>query len=376
MIITIIIFIFTLLILVLVHEFGHFAVAKKFKVLVEEFGFGLPPRIFGKKIGETIVSLNVLPIGGFVRLFGEDETNLAILKDKRSFASKPVLQRIAVVVAGVVMNFILAVVLFWIVLFGKGFQETIPLFSPYQFIGTDQVNQTVVLVGNISKKSPAEKVGIVEGDRITKINDIQLKDADELVDQINKNAGELVVLTVVDSEDAVRQIEVVPRTNPPKGEGPLGIQLGTVAIAVITYTTPMQKVFSGFTHSYNFIVYSFKIFGNLIGSSIETRNIEPVRQTVSGPIGITQLAGSVLETKSPLLPYLDLIALLSLNLAVINIFPFPALDGGRLLFLIIELISKKRVNADLEKQVHSIGMVILIALIILITFSDIRKLLP
>jgi len=315
-----------------------------------------------------------LPIGGFVRLFGEDEVKEAVLKDKRSFASKPVLQRIAIVIAGVIMNFILAVILFWIVLFSKGFTENLPLFFPYQFIGADQQNQTVILVGNVAKKSPAEKVGILQGDRITKINDIQLQNSDELVTLIDKNAGERIILNVIDPEDNIRQVEVVPRISPPQGEGPLGIQLGTVTIANISYVTPIQKMAAGFIHSYNFMVYSFQIFGHLIGSSIQNQTFEPVAQTVSGPIGITQIAGSVLKTKSPLLPYLDLIGLLSLNLAVINILPFPALDGGRLLFLLIEFISKKRVNPNLEKTIHTIGMVILISLIIIITFSDIKKL--
>lgn len=373
MILTIIVFIITLLVLVLVHEFGHFLIAKKFKVKVEEFGFGLPPKIFSRKIGETIFSLNLLPIGGFVKLFGEDEIQKEVLKDHRSFAAKPVLQRIAIVIAGVIMNFLLAVVLFWIVLFGKGFTENLPLFFPYQFIGADQTNQTVILVGTVAKKSPAEKVGISQGDRIVKINNTELKDASELISLINKNAGERIMLTVVDPEDNVRQIDVVPRTSPPKGEGPLGIQLGTVNIANISYTTPIQKAASGFTHSYNFMAYSFQIFGNLIGTAIQNKTFEPVAQTVSGPIGITQIAGSVLQTKSPFLPYLNLIGLLSLNLAVINIFPFPALDGGRLLFLLIEFISKKRINPNLEKTIHTVGMAILISLIVLITFSDIKK---
>lgn len=385
MVTTIIVFILTLLVLVLVHEFGHFIVAKKFGVKVEEFGFGLPPKILSKKIGETILSLNALPIGGFVRLLGEDETDKQslrpdglkeVLNNPHSFAHKPVLQRMIIVVAGVLMNFFLAVLIFSIVLFGKGFKEQIPLFFPYQFIGADQVDETVVLVGEISKKSPAEMVGIKQGDRITKLNDKPIESADNLIQFIQKNPGEMITLTVVDPQDIAKQIEVVPRTNPPKGEGPLGVSLGTVTMANLTYTTPVQKITSGFTHSYNFTVYSMQIFGNLISSSFQTKSIVPISQTISGPIGITQLAGSVIETKDPFLPYLNLIALLSLNLAVINILPFPALDGGRLLFLLIEFISRKKVNADLEKKIHTVGMVFLLVLIVLVTFSDIKKLIP
>lgn len=373
---TIIIFIVSLICLVLIHEFGHFLAAKKYKVRVEEFGFGLPPRIIGKKIGQTLVSFNLLPIGGFVRLLGEDGPPAGGLKNKDSFAAKPVSARIVIVVAGVVMNFLLAVILFWYVLFGKNFQEQIPLFFPYSFFGVNQTNETVILVGDVAKKSPAEKVGITEGDRITKINDQKVVSADELISIVNKNAGEMVALTVMDPEDNVRQIEVVPRTNPPKGEGPLGVQLGAVTIANLTYATPLQKTFAGFTHSYNFTVYSFKILGSLIGSSIQNRTFAPVSQTVAGPVGITQLANNVLQTKSPVLPYLNLIALLSLNLAIINIFPFPALDGGRLVFLVIEFIRKKRINPEWEKKINTFGMIFLLGLILLVTILDIRRLLP
>ena len=160
MLLTIVVFIFTLLVLVISHELGHFLAAKKFGIKVLEFGFGLPPKIFGKKIGETIFSLNALPIGGFVKLFGEDETDKDVLKNTRSFASKPVFQRIIVVVAGVVMNISLAVILFWVVLFARGFEESIPLLTPHQFAGVNQVNESVILIGGVAPGSPAEEAGI------------------------------------------------------------------------------------------------------------------------------------------------------------------------------------------------------------------------
>lgn len=376
MVITVIVFILTLLILVLVHELGHFIAAKKAGVKVEEFGFGLPPKIISKRFGETIYSLNLLPIGGFVRLLGEDETNTEVLENERSFWAKSVTKRMMIVVAGVAMNFILAVVLFWIVLAGQGFKEEIPLFFPFKFIGVNQVNETVILVGNVAKKSPAELVGIKQGERIIKLNDLPVMDSEKLVESIQKNSGEAITLTVVNPQDQARQIDVVPRTSPPKGEGPLGISLGTVTIAKLTYDTPMQKITSGLTHSYNFMVYSFQIFGNLISESMQTKNMAPISETVSGPVGITKLAGTVLQTKDPILPYLNLIGLLSLNLAVINILPYPALDGGRLLFLLIEFITRKKVNARLEKAIHTAGMVSLLILVVIVTFSDIRKLIP
>lgn len=376
MITTIIIFFITLLILVLSHELGHFIAAKRFGVKVLEFGFGIPPRIIGKKIGETIYSFNWLPIGGFVRLFGEDETDKRVLQDPRSFASQAVSQRIAIVVAGVLMNLGLAVILFWIVLFAQGFKEKVPLLVDYNFVGVNQTEETAIFVGEVAENSPAKTAGVKVRDRIVAFNDTQLQDADELVDRTKKHAGEKVSLTLADEEDQRRTVEVVPRTQPPKGEGALGVSLGTVTFANLDYRSLDQKLFSGFSRSYNFTAYSFKILGNLIATSFKTRDLKPVSESVAGPVGITKMTGMILESKSPFIPYLNFVGLLSLNLGILNILPFPALDGGRFFFLLIEAIFRKKVKAEVEKLIHTVGMALLIALILAITFSDIRKLLP
>lgn len=373
MLFTIVIFIITLLVLVVSHEFGHFIVAHKFGIKVLEFGFGLPPRIWGKKIGQTLVSVNWLPIGGFVRLFGEDEVDQEILQHKDSFASKPVWQRSLVVTAGVMMNFLLAAMIFWVVLSAQGFKEKIPLLMPYNFIGVNQTNETIILIGQVASDSPAAQVGIKASDRITQLNGIQLENADQLVDLTKQYADKKISLTLVDANEKTRIVEIVPRENPPQGQGALGVELGTITIAHLNYQSGIQKLFSGLTHSYNLASYSVVIFKNLIAASWETQDLTPVSQSVAGPVGITNLTAMILQTDSPLLPYLNFVALLSLNLAIINILPFPALDGGRLFFLAIEAAFKKKVRAEIEKLVHTIGMVVLIALIILITFSDIRK---
>lgn len=377
---TIIIFILTLLVLIVSHEFGHFIAAKKFGVKVLEFGFGLPPRIWGKKIGETLVSLNWLPIGGFVRLFGEDETDKKVLEDKRSFAAQSVLGRIGIVVAGVVMNFLFAVILFWIVLIARGFSETIPLITDFHFIGVNQVNHFLVLIGGVAPGSPAEQAGLQSNEQVISVNDIKIDNAEQLINYTKIHSGEKIVLTVAKISDnlsvnpgSTRTVILIPRVNPPAGQGPMGVQLGTITMAVLNYNTLPQKVFSGITHAYNLTAYSFKILGDLISASIRTGNIEPVSQSVSGPVGITQMTNVVLHTQSPLIPYLNFVALLALNLAILNILPFPALDGGRLFFLLIEAIFRRRVKAEIEKWVHTVGMALLLALILVITFSDIRK---
>lgn len=373
MFLTIVVFIFTLLVLVISHEFGHFITAKKFGIKVLEFGFGLPPKIFGKKFGETLFSLNALPIGGFVRLFGEDETNKKVLKNPRSFAAKPVLQRMAVVLAGVVMNFILAAILFWIVLAAQGFQENVPLLTPHQFFGVNQTNEPMILIGGIAPGSPAAGAGINTGDRLLEINGTKLTSSDQVIILSRQQAGEKITLVLEDSSNNKRQVDVVPRTNPPAGQGPLGVELGSMMVAHLNYETLNQKLASGIVHSYNLTAYSINILGQLIGSSVATKNLGPVSESVSGPVGLTNITGAIIHTKSPFIPYLNFVALLSLNLAIINILPFPALDGGRLFFLSIEAVIRRKVKPEVERWIHTAGMAILITLILLVTFSDIKK---
>lgn len=373
MFLTIVVFVITLLVLVVSHEFGHFITAKKLGVKVLEFGFGIPPKIWGKTVGGTLISINWLPIGGFVRLLGEDEVDQKVLKEKDSFAAKEVWKRIAIVTAGVVMNMLLAITLFYVVLAAEGFKEQLPLLIPHQFVGVNQVNESLILIGAVSPNSPADKAGIKPGDQITKINGTKLIDSAQLVDFTKQHAGEKMTLTLSNDQNQTRDVEVTPRVNPPAGQGPLGVELGTVDIANIAYATPTQKIFSGVVQSYNLTSYSVDILGNVISSAVKSKNLEPVSQSVSGPVGMTKLTGEILQTKSPLIPYLNFVALLSLNLAIINILPFPALDGGRLFFLLIEGIVRRRVRADIERFVHMVGMAILLALIVLITFSDIRK---
>ncbi|KKS69213.1 MAG: Membrane-associated zinc metalloprotease, partial [Candidatus Daviesbacteria bacterium GW2011_GWA2_42_7] len=244
---TIIVFIITLLVLVVSHEFGHFIAAKKFGIGVLEFGFGLPPRVWGKKWGETLVSLNLLPLGGFVRLMGEDETDKKVLKNKSSFAVKPVWQRIIVVVAGVVMNLVLAAVIFYIVLFAQGFKEQIPLLSPYKFAAVDQINEALVFIGGVTPDAPADKGGIKSGDQVLKFNETKVVSGEQLVSLTKDYVGKEVSLTLKSSESQERVVKVTPRANPPAGQGALGVEIGTATVANLNYETLPQKLFSGFT---------------------------------------------------------------------------------------------------------------------------------
>lgn len=375
MIITIIIFILTLLFLVVIHELGHFLLAKKFGIKVEEFGFGIPPRVWGKKIGETLVSVNWLPFGGFVKLLGEDETEKKALENKRSFASQAVSKRITVVVAGVVMNLILAMLLFYLVLGFSGFKTSLPLLLDHQFAGVNQQNQIEVLVAQISGRSPAEKAGLKRGELLIAINGEKFTGSNDFIARTKDLTGQEIRLTVSDPEKITfRELTLTPRRSPPEGEGPLGVSLIQVSVANLQYETHFQKMLAGPVHSWNLVAYSGKILGRLIGESFKTGQVEPVTRGVAGPIGITSAVNTILtESKNPTLSYLNFVALLSLNLAVLNVIPFPALDGGRLLFLLIEAVIKRRVHAGVEKWIHTVGMAILLTLMLLVTFADLRK---
>lgn len=374
MIVTVIIFIVTILVLVLVHELGHFLVAKKFNVLVEEFGFGIPPKAWGKKFGETIISINWLPFGGFVRLLGEDEVNETVTKNPRSFTEQPVGKRIGIVLAGVVMNLLLAWLLFYIVLGFQGFKSEFPLVLPHQFVGVDQKNESLVMIQSVASTSPAGEVGLKTGERVVAINDQFVTGSHDVINKINQQEGKEFKLTLSDPKmQKFRVVNITPRVNPPSGQGPLGVSLGEFELAKLQYNG-VSRVFAGPIHSVNIAVYSGKILGHLIGASFKEKSLGPVSQSVAGPVGITSVANSILTSSDrPLLPYLDFVAVLSLNLAVMNVLPFPALDGGRLFFLLIEAITRKKVHAKFEKLVHTIGMAILLTLIVLVTFSDIKK---
>lgn len=371
----IVVFILTLLVLVLIHEFGHYFAAKKFNIKVLEFGFGIPPRAWGKKIGETIWSLNWLPFGGFVRLLGEDESDKSVLDDKRSFAKAAIWKRITVVVAGVVMNLLLAWLLFYIVLGAQGFKTKLPLLSDYQFSGVNQKTDVSIVVGNIAEGSPAQTAGLKDNDKVVAFNGVPVTDSDQFVSDIKANAGKEVTLTISDLQgNNMRDVKLTPRENPPAGQGALGVSLGGLKTVDLSFDTPMQKLFAGPIYSYNLIAYSGKILGDTIGFSVKERDLAPVSNAVAGPVGITSVVGQILAVDKPLLPYLDFVAALSLNLAVVNVLPFPGLDGGRLLFLVIEAVTRKKTHAVVEKYVHTIGLLVLLSLIVLITISDIRKL--
>jgi regulator of sigma E protease len=370
-------------ILILVHELGHFLAAKKFGLLVEEFGFGLPPRIWGKKIGETIYSINALPFGGFVKIYGEDaevtpekpfsktavvpsqrgETpldsqphsaafggNLARSASEtfsqkvspvfsRSFKDQTIWRRVLIVSAGVLMNFLLG----WLVI------------SVVFSVGLPQA----VLITDVRANSPAAEVGLQTGDKVAGFSNI-----DEFIKYIDQNRGKEIDLKIERSGKEIG-FRTTPRLNPPVGEGALGIGLVEAGL-------PKQNIaksfIEGFKASVGIIKTIFVALINLISKALVG---EATLEAVAGPVGIVKItaqAGSL-----GFVYLLQLLALISLNLAVINIFPFPALDGGRLLFLLIEKIKGSPLPAKSERYANAVGMALLLFLMALITIKDIGR---
>lgn len=401
MILTLLVFLIILSVLVLIHELGHFIVARRLGIKVEEFGFGFPPRAFGIKHGETLYSINWLPIGGFVKLYGEDEAGggrVAIRDQKsplrqgsagqakvkkedeeRAFYTKTPWQRAAVVVAGVVMNAVLAIVIFYVYFLISGFKTDLPLVSNYQFFGVEQVNKNLndkdAVISYVSADSPAEKAGIVPPAQVIAVNGKPISDRLAFIEFVNGHKGEKIKLTWKYMRTGnTHTATLTPRKNPPPQQGALGI--GFFPITFLEYKTPVQQLSAGVVHPINLLSYNFNVMGQLLSVSVKEKNPDAISQGVAGPVGILSLVDSILNIESAkerLLQILNLAGILSISLAFFNILPIPALDGGRLFFILIEAFTGKKINQKLEGKIHTIGMAVLLTLIILITVKDVRQ---
>ncbi len=354
---TIITFFIILVILVVIHEFGHFIAAKKSGVYVEEFGFGFPPRLLGKKIGETLYSFNLIPLGGFVRLFGEEyheEKGLAKkeIPKERAFVNKKPWQKAIIITAGVLMNFILG----W------------ALISYLFTVGTPV--PAGVSIEEIQADSPAIRAGLKKGDILEKIvidgKELSLRTTPDLIAAAKRYADKEVTIYVKRGGE-VLPLQITPRSKPPKDQGAMGIVINQIIATkqYPWYTAPYYGLIEATTMTKTILVELLKIPFQFITS--QKTDVE-----FSGPIGIARIVGEA--RKYGINALLEITALLSLNLAVINILPFPALDGGRMVFVLYEWITKKRPNQNLEKYLNLAGIIILLSLSALITVIDIQKL--
>ena len=336
--------------LIFIHEAGHFLTAKFFKLKVDEFGFGLPPRAWGKRVGETIYSLNWLPFGGFVKVFGEEggenitmvgpgeKASAASPDYGRSFNVQPAWKRAIVIAAGVIMNFLVG----WL------------LVSAVFMIGSPEG----VIITDVREGSPALSAGFKPGDRLS-----EFKSAEEFISFVAARKGEEISFSVERGGEAVRVV-ATPRANPPTGEGPLGVgvaegggRLGFFEALYAGSGATLELIKGVFLGIINLLVGLFSGRPNLAG--------------VAGPIGILGVATEVGSYGFVYL--LQLLAVISISLGVFNVFPFPALDGGRLFFIIIEKIKGSPLSIKTERLSNGVAFAILLLLMALISIRDVVK---
>ena len=340
-IITIITAVLVFCFLVLSHEFGHFIVAKACHVYVEDFSIGMGPRLLHWRGKETEYCLRAFPIGGWCKMRGEDEES----EDERAFCRRPVWQRICIVAAGPVMNFLFAILLYIIIYMGIG------LSVPSN------------LVGDIIPDSPAATAGIQAGDRIVAINDEPVRLWSDITTIMEEHApGSALHIQVLRDEETV-DILLEPQYDAENGSWVMGIYSSLEDMAV-------QRVgfFRAIKMGVQQSIFMLKqlvtgIFGMIAGT---------VPVEVSGPVGIVTVINQAAQDS--LLTVLALTAFLCLNLGFVNLLPLPALDGSRIIFLIIEGLRGRPINSKIEGMVHFVGLLALMGLMLLITYQDIIRL--
>ena len=430
MFLTLIAFIFTLSILVFAHEVGHFLAAKKSGIKVEEFGFGLPPRIWGKKVGETIYSLNLLPIGGFVKLFGEESDTGYGIRDtgygtrikeqksishityhispkyKRAFFAKSKKVRAGVVTAGVLMNVLLAIFAFWLI---------------YLSLGIPTKTDKVKVVG-VLENSPAAKAEIKVDDVIKEVEGKEIRSVEEFIKVVEENSGWEINITLdrrignteslnetkalkikeggedtssipspgrwsppirrtvplcgtspsrcsLDEVEGLVKIKVVPRETPPEGEGPLGVVVSQVEQKFFPFwQMPFLALKESLKETFSWAAAVSGGVAHMIWQLVKSGQVP---KDIAGPVGIFQVTGVV--ARQGIFSVLQFLGILSVNLAVINILPFPPLDGGKLLFIGAEKLFGRRYLPKIEKWVQNLGMILLLVLMLLITINDISR---
>jgi len=360
---TILLVFFSLIGLILIHELGHFLFAKKFGVKVEEFGLFLPPRIWGKKFGETIYSINWIPAGAFVKLYGEDDNSEKI--DPRSFGSKPIWQRMIIIAAGVISFWMISVIILSFV-YMSGAIEAVD--------DSDLAANAQVQIISVSAKSPALSAGLQTGDII---ETVKLKDGDaspvkiDKVAQVqefaNSNGGKELAMGIKRGEQNLELI-LTPRQNPPAGEGAMGI--GLLRTAQKSYVW-WEAIGNGFEATWRMTIGVFEGWGQIIGRLANHEGLPPGAQMV-GPVGIMGMMAT--QAEMGMSYYLQFVAMISVYLAVFNALPIPALDGGRLMFLLIEAVRRKPVSEKIEQALTMFFFAALMIFAVIVTVQDVRRL--
>jgi len=344
---TIIIGLVVLSVIILAHEFGHFFAAKAVGVRVEEFGLGFPPRLFGIKIGETKYSLNAIPFGGFNKLTGEEDPS-----DPRSLAAQGVGARFLILSGGIIVNLILPFF----------------LFSMAFMVPHDVITEPVI-VTDVAVNSPAARAGMQSGDVLISVEGKPLQNVVQLLRTTQLNLGEEITLVVRHTDSATESVSVIPRWKPPEGEGAMGITIDIEAAqANRTVVKTSLPFWEAVPRGAVTLVETLSLYKDgLISMFVGTAPVQLV-----GPVSIVQMTGEV--AKVGFAPLLEMASVISIAIAVTQMLPIPALDGGRIVFVFLEWVRRgKRVPPRVEGMIHLIGFFLLIALLVALTYQDILR---
>lgn len=350
---TLIIFLLTFTVIIAVHEFGHYLTARLLGMKVLEFAFGFPPRIAAIRHAEIDYSINAIPFGGFVRILGQDDFAIRQAGEGApgSFTSKPWWAQAIVLAAGVTMNMVLALLVLTIA------------FATGTTASTGDVR-----VREVAQDSPALRAGIQVGDIVRAVDGREVKRSNDLVNYVRAQArlrpDQEVTLDLERNGRPLAPIRAVPRAEPPEGQGPLGIGLEEVQGPIVV---ALPEAFA------QAISLSGQVIGQIAelpGQLLAPRGAGDA-PTVGGPIEIFRVTGQVAQFGLP--TFLKLVGVLSVNLAVLNILPFPGLDGGRLFFVLLGGIFRVRISPQAEAAVHAVGFVLLLLLLVVVSIADIRR---
>jgi len=318
--------------LIFIHEFGHFIAAKSCGVKVNEFAIGMGPAIFKRKRGETQYSLRIFPIGGYCAMEGEDEDS----EDERAFNNQPAWQRAIILAAGAFMNLLMAVVLMIIIAVYSG--------------------QATTVIDEVVDDSPAMEAGLMSGDQVTAVNGTEIESWNDFISLVGYSDEESVEITVL--RDG-RELTLTSALEYDEEAG-----RNKIGVSAQVKRNVFKGIVSGVKDTGSMTVMMYNIIRQLITGDVSMSEL-------SGPVGIVYAVNTTAQQGVIYVIYLA--ALLSLNLAVMNMLPFPALDGGRLLFLLIRRITGKRVTDEMEGKIHFIGIMLLMVLMVYVTWNDIVK---
>ena len=354
MFITIVAIVVVLSVVILIHEVGHFVSAKKTGTKVEEFGIGYPPRIFGVKKGDTLYSINWIPFGGFVKIKGSEGAD-DHEGEADSFVEKPIWQRALMLGGGVVMNFILAIILLSI-----AYMIGSPGYVGGEIDQSAQVTEEKIQVLTVEEGFPAKDAGFQAGDAIVSINGNEFTNTDEL-NLHNQGRANQEIIVVLNRDNELIETKLTLTQND-EGKGVMGVTL--VETGLIRYPF-FKSIWLGFKDTFLFVWIMLKFLYSLIRDLLVGKS---VAGEITGPIGVAFLTSKVVKLGMNYV--LQFTAIISINLGLFNLLPFPALDGSRLVFLGIEKIRRKRVSMKVENMFHTIGFGLLIILSIFIAVKD------